>query len=130
MQKTGRQGKSTFGGLGRVAGFAAGAIGTYGLAQGVRAVVGEMSEAQKVGAQTGAVIKSTGGAANVSAKQVDALAESLLKKQRRRRRGDQVGREHAADVHEHPQRGRARATRSSTRRPRRPSTCPSPPART
>ena len=39
-----------------------------------------MSEAQKVGAQTNAVIKSTGGAANVSAKQVDALAESLLKK--------------------------------------------------
>ena len=80
MDKTNRKGKSTFGGLGRVAGFAAGAIGTYGLAQGVRAVVGEMSEAQKVGAQTGAVIKSTGGAANVSAKQVDALAESLLKK--------------------------------------------------
>ena len=37
MDKTNRKGKSTFGGLGKVAGFAAGAIGTYGLAQGVRA---------------------------------------------------------------------------------------------
>ena len=80
MQKTHTTGRRTFGGLGRVAGFAAGAIGTYGLAQGVRAVVGELGEAQKVGAQTGAVIKSTGGAANVSAKHVNALAESLLNK--------------------------------------------------
>ena len=40
----------------------------------------EAQEAQKVGAQTAAVIKSTGGAANVSASQVDKLASSLSRK--------------------------------------------------
>lgn len=40
----------------------------------------EAREAQKVGAQTAAVIKSTGGAANVSAAQVGNLASAISKK--------------------------------------------------
>jgi hypothetical protein len=40
----------------------------------------EWQESSKVAAQTAAVIKSTGGAANVTAKQVDALSTSLMKK--------------------------------------------------
>jgi hypothetical protein len=39
----------------------------------------EMSEGQTVLAQTNAVLKSTGGVANVSSKQVEALAQSLSK---------------------------------------------------
>ena len=39
-----------------------------------------MGEAQKVSAQTRAVLKSTGKAAKVSAKQVDQLAEALMTK--------------------------------------------------
>jgi phage-related protein len=42
-----------------------------------RAGFRELEEAQKVAAQTGAVLESTGGAANVTAKHVDSLATSL-----------------------------------------------------
>lgn len=55
---------------------AAAAIGTT-LAAGIRTGYQEMQEAQKVGAQTAAVIKSTGGAAGVTRKQVEDLAGSL-----------------------------------------------------
>lgn len=48
--------------------------------KGIGAAVSEYQEAQKVGAQTNAVIKSTGAAANVTAKQVDTLAASISKK--------------------------------------------------
>lgn len=57
-----------------------------GLGIGVKAVqflgdsLGEAREAQKVGAQTNAVIKATGGAANISAKQVGNLAGALSAK--------------------------------------------------
>lgn len=78
VSKTGRTGRSAFGGLGRMAGFAAGAIGTAGLVGAARAAFTEMADAQKVTAQTNAVLKSTGKAANVSAKHVDDLANSLL----------------------------------------------------
>ena len=80
MDKTGRSGRRAFGGLGRVAGFAAGAIGTAGLIGVARTAFGEFSEAQKVTAQTNAVLKSTGKAANVTAKHVDELADSTLRK--------------------------------------------------
>lgn len=50
------------------------------LKRGVSAAVGEFEEARKVGAQTTAVIKSTGGAANVTAKHVADLAGSISKK--------------------------------------------------
>jgi ElaB/YqjD/DUF883 family membrane-anchored ribosome-binding protein len=45
-----------------------------------RSATKELIDAQKVTAQTGAVIKSTGQAANVTAKHVEALGSSLLKK--------------------------------------------------
>jgi len=54
--------------------------GLLGLGVAVHASVKELEQAQKATAQTEAVIKSTGGAANVSAKQVDQLSNSLLKK--------------------------------------------------
>jgi hypothetical protein len=50
------------------------------LKNGVGAAIGEFQEARKVGAQTTNVIKSTGGAANVTAKQVADLAGSISKK--------------------------------------------------
>jgi seryl-tRNA synthetase len=55
---------------------AAAAVGTT-LAAGIRTGYQEMAEAQKVGAQTAAVIKSTGGAAGITRKQVEDLAGSL-----------------------------------------------------
>jgi hypothetical protein len=66
----------------------------------------EFMDASKVTAQTNAVIKSTGGAANVTADQVNKLATALLKKSGIDDEAIAVGREHAADVHEHPERGR------------------------
>jgi hypothetical protein len=58
--------------------FAAGAL----LGLGVAAKIGfdEMEQHQKVAAQTAAVIESQGNAANITAKQVNALAQSLLNK--------------------------------------------------
>src|SRR6188768_2779193 len=55
------------------AGFAA-------LAAGVKIGADEFAEASKVAAQTTSVLKSTGGAANVTAGHVSKLAESLMKK--------------------------------------------------
>jgi phage-related protein len=55
--------------------FAVGAV-----TKGIQSMVAEAREAQKVGAITAQVIKTTGGAANVSAKQVEALATSLSNK--------------------------------------------------
>jgi hypothetical protein len=49
-----------------------------GLALAARAGFQELGDAQKAAAQTAAVLKSTGGAANVTAKQIDELANSLL----------------------------------------------------
>jgi acid phosphatase family membrane protein YuiD len=43
-------------------------------------MISEATEAQKVGAQTAAVLKSTGGAANVTAKQIGALATAISNK--------------------------------------------------
>ena len=51
-----------------------------GLGVAVKVGFKEFQEGQKVAAQTGAVLKSTGGIANVTAKQVDTLATSLMKK--------------------------------------------------
>ena len=44
------------------------------------AAIKELESAGKVAAQTNAVLRSTGGVANVTAKEVDQLAESLMKK--------------------------------------------------
>jgi hypothetical protein len=51
-----------------------------GLAIAAKVGFDELAEGQKVAAQTNAVLKSTGGVANVTAKQVDELASSLSKK--------------------------------------------------
>src|SRR5262245_13833980 len=62
-------------------------IGAAGIAVGAAAAVNlikgsmaEAQEAQKVGAQTTATIKATGGAANVTAQQVGDLATALSAK--------------------------------------------------
>jgi hypothetical protein len=80
LDRTGKRGSKSLGllkgaaaGLGAVAGFAA-------LGGGVRFAVGEFEEARKVGALTNQVIKSTGGVANVSAKQVETLAGAISRK--------------------------------------------------
>src|SRR3954447_2556675 len=68
-----------FRGLGRAVAFASGwFIGGAGLAAGVKASFDEMANAQKVAAQTAAVLKSTGGVAGVTARNVDTLAKSLM----------------------------------------------------
>jgi Prophage tail length tape measure protein len=72
--------KSGFSGLTRTVGLLTGGLGVAGLAGAAHAAFSEMEDSQRVAAQTAAVLKSTGSAANVSAKQVDDLAQSLLKK--------------------------------------------------
>jgi hypothetical protein len=56
----------------------AGAV--IGLGFAVKAGFSEFMEAERVTAQTNAVLKSTGGVANVTAGQVDKLATSLMRK--------------------------------------------------
>ena len=72
--------RASFGILGKGALFAAGAAGVGSLIEAFKGVYEEAREAQKVGAQTNAVIKSTGGAANVSATQVGNLATAISNK--------------------------------------------------
>lgn len=66
--------------IAKVAAFTAGATGLGALAVTLKAGLSEWVDSEKVAAQTGAVIKSTGQAANVTAKQVDALATSIMNK--------------------------------------------------
>jgi phage-related protein len=78
-----QQAESTSGRLksmGKVALAAAGAAGLGALVATFKVGIDEFSEAAKVGAQTEAVIKSTGKAAGVSAKQVESLATQLMNK--------------------------------------------------
>ena len=72
MQKTART-------IHKSAMFAGGAI-VAGL--GIAAKIGwdEFAEGQKVAAQTNAVLKSTGGVAHVTAKHLDEMSQSMLKK--------------------------------------------------
>src|SRR4029077_9388015 len=68
-----------FRGLGRSVGFASGwFLGGAGLAAGAKAAVAEVESAQKGSEQPAAVVRSRGGAAGVTAKQVDDLAGSLM----------------------------------------------------
>src|SRR5438128_3349008 len=62
------------------AGIAAGGVAFAGLAKGVLSANSAFEESEKIGAQTGAVIKSTGGAAGVTAEQVGALSTAISKK--------------------------------------------------
>jgi hypothetical protein len=66
-------------GFGRSIAFASGAfLGAAGFTALIRSAVDEYSKTAKVGAQTNAVIKSTGGVANVTAKHVEDLGKSLM----------------------------------------------------
>lgn len=67
-------------GLGKAVAVGGAIAGVAALGATIRQGIMEYTEAAKVGAQTNAVIKSTGGAANVSAADVNKLAESLMKK--------------------------------------------------
>ena len=64
----------------KVASVVGGVVAFDTLRRGVAGAIGEFEEARKVGAQTSNVIKTTGGAANVTAKQVATLASSISKK--------------------------------------------------
>jgi hypothetical protein len=71
---------SALGTLAKTGALAAGAAGIGAVAVTLRQGIKEYTEAAKVAAQTNAVIKSTGGIANVTAGQVDKLAESMMRK--------------------------------------------------
>lgn len=66
--------------MGKAGALAAGAAGIGAVVATLKIGIDEYAEASKVAAQTNAVIKSTGGAANVTAKHVSGLAEQLMKK--------------------------------------------------
>src|SRR5215468_8067356 len=67
-------------GMGKTAFRAAGVAGIGALVATFKVGIDEFSEASKVGAQTEAVLKSTGEAAGVSAKHVSDLAGALMEK--------------------------------------------------
>jgi len=71
---------SSLGGLGKMAGFVAGAAALGGLVATVKVGIDEFMGAEKVTAQTNAVLKSTGGVAKVTADQITDLAGSLMRK--------------------------------------------------
>jgi hypothetical protein len=71
---------SALGTLAKTGALAAGAAGIGAVAVTLRQGIAEYTEASKVAAQTNAVIKSTGQIANVTAKDVDRLATSMMKK--------------------------------------------------
>ena len=65
--------------FGKMAAIVGGAAALGGLVATLKIGVDEFMGAQKVLAQTGAVLKSTGGAANVTSKQITTMSESLMK---------------------------------------------------
>ena len=67
-------------GLARAGVVAGGAAGLAALTGTLKVGIDELTQSSKVAAQTAAVIKSTGGAAGVTAKQVSDLAGSMMKK--------------------------------------------------
>jgi hypothetical protein len=73
------QGSSGLRRFGKVAAIVGGAAAFGGLVATLKVGVEEFGQAQKVIAQTGAVLKSTGGVANVTARRVDSMAMSLMK---------------------------------------------------
>jgi hypothetical protein len=83
LDNVGKKGSSSLGKVAKVAKTAALGLGTaagVGLAWAAKTGWDEYQQGAKVGAQTNAVLKSTGGIANVSSKHVSDLAGSLLKK--------------------------------------------------
>lgn len=75
---TARFGGVLGGGLAAAAGVAA--AGVYGAGKVAVAAAREYTEAARAGAETAAVIKSTGGVANVSQRQVEGLSNALSEK--------------------------------------------------
>lgn len=73
------QGTSGLRKFGKIAGIVGGAAALGGLVATLKIGVDEFMAAQKVMAQTGAVLKSTGGAANVTSKQITSMSTSLMK---------------------------------------------------
>jgi hypothetical protein len=67
-------------GMGKAAVVAGGAAGLAALTGTLKVGIDEMTEASKVSAQTAAVLKSTGGAAGISARGVAKLAGALMRK--------------------------------------------------
>ena len=67
-------------GLARAGVVAGGAAGLAALTGTLKVGIDELTQSAKVAAQTAAVIKSTGGAAGVTAKQVANLAGSMMRK--------------------------------------------------
>ena len=59
-------------------GLGAGFVGLAGVGLVIREAFGEMAQAQKVSAQTAAVLESTGGAAGVTADDIRTMSESLM----------------------------------------------------
>lgn len=66
--------------FGKIAAIAAGAAAFGAVVKTLQVGTAEFMEQQKVAAQTGAVLKSTGGIANVTAKQIGSLSTALMKK--------------------------------------------------
>lgn len=78
VTRAGLRTKAGFIGVGKsAAGAAVGLLGAYGLVEGVRQLYGAYRDSEKVGRQTEAVIKSTGGEANVTADHVAGLADKF-----------------------------------------------------
>lgn len=73
------QGTSGLRKFGKMAALVGGAAALGGLVATLKIGIDEFMGAQKVLAQTGAVLKSTGGAANVTSKQIGTMSESLMK---------------------------------------------------
>jgi len=71
---------SSLAGIGRKVAMAGAIAGLAALGAAARTGFKEMEEGQKVAADTNAVLKSTGGVANVTAQHVSDLATSLMKK--------------------------------------------------
>lgn len=81
MDAAGKSGGGRFAaGLKAAIGPAAALLGAAAVGGFLKDAIGEAREAQKVGALTESIIKSTGGAAKVTAKDVGALATSLSNK--------------------------------------------------
>lgn len=80
LEGNAKRSSKTFSLLGTAAKSAGVLIGGVGLAKAVNTAVSEFREAQKVGSQTSAVLKSTGSAANVTKKHIENLAGAISKK--------------------------------------------------
>lgn len=77
LRGIGAAGRRGFGGIGRIIGAVG---GVYALSRGIRSVATQYTEAARAGAQTDAVIKSTGGVAGITRTRVEGLAAALSRK--------------------------------------------------